>query len=182
MRSDAEQLFRLLTEIGRRRTLRDPLWSVVDEVDLTRPQLHAVLWLGVLGPLPASELARRVGTTGPSCTGLVDRLEAIGLVRRARKEGDRRVVLVELTEEGTALSRRMQLGVTERLSRFLGALSPADRKALIGIFGRLVASLEAKEAAASPRGDEPAKSRAKRRATPVASTLPKQRKPRSRAR
>lgn len=172
---EAEKLFRLLVELGRRRSLRDPVYEVVDSVALTRPQLHAVLWLGVEGPLSSSALARRVGSSLPSSTGVVDRLEALGLVRRARKEGDRRVVLVELTPEGEALSGRLQGAVVERLSRVLGAMDAADQRALLDIFGRLlerVRKLEAEhgeplpplEGAGGPgRAARPRKSAATRR-------------------
>lgn len=45
-------------------------------------QLHALVVLHVLGPLPASELARRLAISGPSLSGLLDRLERSGLVER----------------------------------------------------------------------------------------------------
>jgi len=48
------------------------------------------------GPHSAGELARRIGLTTASITGLIDRLERAGFVRRTRDPADRRKVIVEL--------------------------------------------------------------------------------------
>jgi DNA-binding MarR family transcriptional regulator len=47
------------------------------------------------GPLSAGELARRTGLTTGAITGVVDRLEKAGLVRRAKDPADRRRVIIE---------------------------------------------------------------------------------------
>lgn len=51
------------------------------------------------GPITAGDLARQAQLTTGAVTGVVDRLEARGFVRRVRDEGDRRKVLVEITDE-----------------------------------------------------------------------------------
>ena len=66
---------------------------------------------GVLGSLrrpgppyrrPAGDLAKRSGITSGAMTNRLDRLEALGLVRRVADPNDRRTVLVELTDAGHA--------------------------------------------------------------------------------
>src|SRR5437870_3377041 len=52
-------------------------------------------------PLPVLEIAGRTITVVPGITGLIDRLEKAGLVRRERCERDRRVIYVVLTDKGT---------------------------------------------------------------------------------
>ncbi len=47
------------------------------------------------GPITAGELAVRTGLTTGAITGVIDRLEKAGFVRRARDAGDRRRVIVE---------------------------------------------------------------------------------------
>src|SRR5579862_3079248 len=47
------------------------------------------------GPITAGELARRTGLTTGAITGVIDRLEKAGFVRRVRDENDRRRVIVE---------------------------------------------------------------------------------------
>lgn len=52
--------------------------------------------------LPMAELADQILFSKSGLTRVVDSMEAAGLVRRERKEGDRRVVLVSLTDAGRA--------------------------------------------------------------------------------
>jgi DNA-binding MarR family transcriptional regulator len=54
------------------------------------------------GPIPAGELARRTGLTSGAITGVIDRLERAGFVRRAADPDDRRRVIIE------PLPRRME--------------------------------------------------------------------------
>ena len=51
------------------------------------------------GPITAGELARHLGLTAGAVTGLIDRLEQRGWVRRARDPSDRRKVIVELAPQ-----------------------------------------------------------------------------------
>ena len=48
------------------------------------------------GPITAGELARQVGITSGAVTGVIDRLERLGFVRRASDPRDRRRVIVQL--------------------------------------------------------------------------------------
>lgn len=60
--------------------------------------------LGVIrreGPMSARELADRTGLTAGAVTGLVDRLEHAGYVRRTRHETDRRRLVIEATAPAT---------------------------------------------------------------------------------
>src|SRR5262245_4409010 len=47
------------------------------------------------GPVTAGELARQTGLTTGAITGVIDRLEKAGFVRRIRDADDRRRVIVE---------------------------------------------------------------------------------------
>ena len=77
----------------------------------TRAGMHStdLQCLGLLmleGPMTPRELARRTGlTAGGAITGVIDRLEAPGLVHRVRDEVDRRRVLV--TPNTDAIRRRL---------------------------------------------------------------------------
>src|SRR5262245_47512228 len=54
-------------------------------------------------PLPILEVADRMIAAVPGITGLIDRLEGLGLVARVRCERDRRVIYATITEKGLAL-------------------------------------------------------------------------------
>jgi DNA-binding MarR family transcriptional regulator len=47
------------------------------------------------GPITAGELAQRTGLTTGAITGVIDRLEKAGFVRRAKDRADRRRVVIE---------------------------------------------------------------------------------------
>jgi DNA-binding MarR family transcriptional regulator len=131
-----------LTELGRLGSLRDPLSRMIDlEIELTPPQIHTMMWLGVDGALPMATLAARVGCTGPTATGVIDRLDALGFVARVPKPGDRRVVLVELTPKGAQVAAQLREVMEQRFGFVLGLLEAADRKSLIDLIGKVVESL-----------------------------------------
>jgi DNA-binding MarR family transcriptional regulator len=91
--------------------------------------------LGVLSaadrPLPLSHLARALTQEAQSTTELADRLERRGLVRRVRDTRDRRLVLLELTDEGRALYERLQPGLAEGGEQLLRGLGDRDRAKLV---------------------------------------------------
>jgi DNA-binding MarR family transcriptional regulator len=72
---------------------------------ITPPQWGVLVALWEQDGLPLSELAKRSYFDGPTMTGIVDRLEAAGLVVRRRDSQDRRVINVYLTDAGRALEQ-----------------------------------------------------------------------------
>ncbi len=78
------------------------------EFDATLPQfdLLAQLYREPEG-LRLGELSRRTMVTNGNVTGLADRLEADGLIRRETLEADRRVVVARLTRKGRDLFTTM---------------------------------------------------------------------------
>ena len=147
----ARQLLELIKTLGRRNSLRDPLAHSVEEMGFTPPQMHALLWVGGDGPLMMGEIARRVGVTEKTITGIVDRLEARGLVQRERDAQDRRVVRVRATAEGLRTHDEMAAQVQARMAEFMSFLPDEDSAALVGIVQRLVARLESGDAATNAR-------------------------------
>jgi DNA-binding MarR family transcriptional regulator len=71
---------------------------------VSAPQLYCLLTLNDHGPLPPSQIARYILVKSSTVTGIVDRLEQKGLVRRVRNSRDRRVINIELTDKGRALA------------------------------------------------------------------------------
>ncbi len=130
-----------LLALARRRPFRDPLATSCDALGLGPAQLHALLWIRHDGPLTMGALAQRVAVTEKTATGIVDRLERDGLLRRARDAADRRVVHVRLTARGGAASRRIEKVVHVSLSRLVSVLDAPDREALLRILQTLIERL-----------------------------------------
>jgi len=81
-------------------------------------------------PLPILEVAGRMIQIVPAITGLIDRLETQGLVRRERCEQDRRVVYVSITPAGGKLLGKMDEPVLEMNRALLGHLSKTELREL----------------------------------------------------
>jgi DNA-binding MarR family transcriptional regulator len=86
-------------------------------------------------------LAEREGVSAPRITAAIDRLEAMGLVRRARSAGDRRRVELEVTEAGLRVLRSARTRRTAWLAARLARLPPDDLdavRAALPALGRLL--------------------------------------------
>ncbi len=68
--------------------------AVADRLGLNTTDHKCADVLSFTGPLTAGELAERTGLTTGAITGVVDRLENAGYVRRERDPGDRRRVII----------------------------------------------------------------------------------------
>jgi DNA-binding MarR family transcriptional regulator len=73
------------------------------ELELSPAQCHVLRLLEPDKPLPMRQLAEGLCCDASNVTGLVDRLESRGLVRRHASEEDRRVKVIELTAKGARL-------------------------------------------------------------------------------
>lgn len=138
---EARRLADTLRDMGRQISLRDPLVGSMESRGLTPPQIHTLTSVGHEGRLSMKEIARRLGVTEKTVTGIVDRLERDALVRRIRDTVDRRVVLVELTESGEEHFRELEVMFEHRLSLFVALMDQEDSDALIGILERLTVRL-----------------------------------------
>jgi DNA-binding MarR family transcriptional regulator len=110
------------------------LMAMGREFDLSPQQMIALRILGG-GGSPMGELAGYLGCDSSNVTGITDRLEERGLVRRTAAETDRRVKLLVLTPKGEKLRAR----ITERLAEpppFIAELSEEDQIALRDILRR----------------------------------------------
>jgi DNA-binding MarR family transcriptional regulator len=96
------------------------------------------------GPLTAKDLAERTGLAPASVTGLVDRLEGRGFVRRVKHPTDKRRVVIELNQEKIAelavffddwardvieACEEFSTDELETVIRFLSVMSEQQRKA-----------------------------------------------------
>jgi DNA-binding MarR family transcriptional regulator len=81
--------------------------SELEPQELTSAQWMPLLKLHMGTGSTVAELARGCQQDAGSMTRMLDRLETKGLVRRVRSGEDRRVVNIELTDEGRAAAREI---------------------------------------------------------------------------
>ena len=114
---------------------RPRMLSVAAEFGLTPPQLFALRALDPDAPMPMRELAAQLHCDNSNVTGLVDGLEAHGLVERRSAEHDRRMRMLVVTERGIEVRARLH-EVIQQVPAELAALSAADQLALREILHR----------------------------------------------
>jgi DNA-binding MarR family transcriptional regulator len=86
----------------------------------------------------ASDLCKGLSYDAGAMTRMIDRLESKGLLRRNRRPDDRRVVYVELTEEGSRAYPRMREVSMGVANRFLRGFSVPEVRQLEGFLSRML--------------------------------------------
>ena len=84
-----------------------------------------------------TEIASKMGHTTAAATGLVDRLEKLGLVLRVHAQEDRRKVFVRPTPEGCALVASVRSDMVENLMRMMSHLDLGEQKAWVRIYEKI---------------------------------------------
>jgi len=128
----AEQAHEVLAHIRAlgRDLLRTPL-AEAEQHGLTGPQVTLMACLVTRGPLTVTELSRTVGMTHSTASGIVDRLQTRGLVRRTPDASDRRRTRITVTDKVTRYVRQLGAGPAGRLAAALESASPAERHAIL---------------------------------------------------
>lgn len=104
------------------------------EFGLTCSQYNVLRILrGAGDPLPVQEIAGRMIQPVPAMTGLIDRLEKVGLVERQRTAADRRVIHVVLSKQALTLLARLDDPVLELHRALLAGLNRDEVRQLNGL-------------------------------------------------
>lgn len=86
------------------------------------------------------ELARHAGMDTGAMTRALDRLEAKGLVRRLRCDHDRRMVRLELTDEGRAQAARIPYALANAQNLHLQDVAPEELAGFLKMIRRMLAN------------------------------------------
>ena len=127
--------------------------GMASQFGLTGPQLTVIKLLESFGDLSLSSLSERIRAQNSTVTGIIDRMEREGLVRRERSTADRRVVYIRLSEKGARLARQIEVEPMEIFRGALLSLSQADLRDLLRILSKLQKRVRARvstEVAAQP--------------------------------
>lgn len=90
------------------------------------------------GPRTPAELADAAGVSRATMTGLIDTLERDDFVRRKPNPHDRRMMSVELTDEGSTLLSRILPGYFHQISELMDPLSETERKTLVSLLNKIL--------------------------------------------
>jgi DNA-binding MarR family transcriptional regulator len=109
---------------------------------LTPTQISVLFTIVRCGPLTLTELAEREALNPTMLSRVLGGLCEAGLTRRTTADGDRRAALAEATAAGRRLRERIQRERSAALAVHLGALDPAERRAIADAIPALEALAE----------------------------------------
>ncbi|MFF8032986.1 MULTISPECIES: MarR family winged helix-turn-helix transcriptional regulator [unclassified Streptomyces] len=143
----AEQLLRLTRRVHRiqkRHLERRELGITPAQSRLLRTLAHYA------SPPRMADLAERLEVVPRAVTTLVDGLEANGKVRRAPDPANRRVIRIELTDDGRAALRGVRAARRSAAEEILAPLGEEQREVLGGLLNTLIDGTAAAECGGTP--------------------------------
>jgi DNA-binding MarR family transcriptional regulator len=136
--SELSEQFSIATALVRSAFLVDAVYAEsARDHDLT-PQQGQLLCVLMAQPLGMSELGAMLGLAKSSLTGLIDRSERIGLVRRESDPQDQRAVRVALTRRGSKLAAEFYASTCRRVEQLASGLSTSERDTVTELLGRVI--------------------------------------------
>jgi DNA-binding MarR family transcriptional regulator len=142
LRADAERLADIFTGLQRCFILR--LSKELARGDVSFPQYCLLGFLAQQNELSMSEIAQRMGHTTAAATGLVDRLEKLGHVKRVHASDDRRKILVQITATGSALVAAVRDDMIGNLLKMMTHLTAEEQRTWVQIYEKILTYCQSK--------------------------------------
>ena len=136
-RDFVSSIIRLANLLNRR------MGPVFEKANITPQQWSVLSIVGEAeGPMTLASIARELSVSKQNMTGMIDRLQQLGVVERADDPKDLRSARVQLTRRGRALLDRMAESYGEWLKSVGDEVSERDLRALARTVSRLIERLE----------------------------------------
>ena len=114
--------------------------AVADELGLPITDHKCLDLIHRFGAMPAGRLAELTSLTTGAVTGMIDRLEKAGYVRRTNDPNDRRKTIIEPISN-KKLERKIEMifmPLHERMHKFLSSYSDSELTLLLDILTKLI--------------------------------------------
>lgn len=152
-------LLRELEEALRRSSAQGVIFgqTVANVAGISGSDLECLDFLNLEGRVTAGRLAEVTGLTTGAITGVVDRLEKAGLVRRERDPLDRRKVFIVIVPENVARIGKFYVHMQRAMQNVFGSYTDAELRLLLefatkGYETMLAATEELKSMVEPPKG------------------------------
>jgi DNA-binding MarR family transcriptional regulator len=139
IRSDCEKLADIFTALQRCFLMN--LSKELARGKVSFPQYFLLGYLALQRHLTMSEIAAKMGHTTAAATGLVDRLEKLGYVRRTHASDDRRKIEVQITPAGLCLVAQIREDMVTGLREKMRLLSADEQRAWVQVYEKIFASM-----------------------------------------
>lgn len=121
--------------------LGDGMQAGLAERGITVARAGLIWQLQLSGPLTQQALSRALRVTPRNITGLVDALEADGIVARKAHPTDRRATVVSLTDKGTSLARALRRDQDAFAQRLFEGFTPVELSTFTAVLDRVLARI-----------------------------------------
>ncbi len=128
------------------RLLRRSFDGAAQRYDLTLPQWRVIAQLSFSGGLSQSTLAGCIDTDPMTVSGLVERLEAKGMVVRVADPDDSRAKIVRITDKAKAMVEEMKALADDLFGEAFDGISEEDRETALKVLQQVSANLSKERA------------------------------------
>jgi len=105
--------------------------------DITPPQFELMVKLYFTGDMNQTELAKSLYSAKSTVSDILERLEKRRFVKRNRKEGDKRIAMVSLTDKGKAVIEGVIDERVKYLEKLVDTLTTNERKHFLNVLEKL---------------------------------------------
>jgi DNA-binding MarR family transcriptional regulator len=118
--------------------------AVADRLGLNVTDVKCYSLVRQMGPMTAGKLAEQTGLTTGAITGVIDRLEKAGLIRRERDTDDRRRVILELLHNPAheAMLQQLYAPMGQAIAELVGSYSEDERALILDFLTKATHILE----------------------------------------
>ena len=143
MKRDKDEIENIVCAIRQLvRTASSDSLDIVRSLKLTPSQSKILKCVHKQGPCSSAQLSRLLSLSPSNITGIVDRLQLKGLVKRVPKLGDRRVAIIKLTPAGKKIGENLPETFENRLVSSLKRLERSEVKKLGGALDTIIEMIE----------------------------------------
>lgn len=118
-------------------------WLDLD-MNFSKTELLTLLLVERSGEVSMSQICDAMNMPMSTATGIVDRMVKKGVLQRERSESDRRLVVVQLAEQGKEVIEHYKQVVARYLHKIEAALTEEERQLLMKVFLKIVHILKQK--------------------------------------
>ncbi|MGD0330310.1 MAG: MarR family transcriptional regulator [Nitrososphaeria archaeon] len=119
------------------KAMQHSIAELLSEEGLTQPQFITLSVIAKNGSMPMRGISDEMLVTPANITGIIDRLEHKGLIKRMARPGDRRATIIDLTHEGRTMQERVALRYSEFMQKALQAFTMDEQKTLRHLLEKL---------------------------------------------
>jgi len=136
-----------LSEIAAEVTLIAPrisrkiLSDIFQSFDISHAQLCVIGALMHHGPMHTADIVRELNVAAPTASGIINRLEKAGYVKRSADPNDRRAVIVVLTPQGVKMADTLRTTVAKRWQDLLAKIPREDAEKYLEILRKIKEAL-----------------------------------------